>query len=85
MKIIIKNIINLKIGGCKFQLNLLSTIGYYGNEVLNIANLLLSNKLIDFVGSDIHNNRHINAFGEMIKIKEVDILLEAIESNQLFK
>ena len=81
----IKKFYKLKKWGCKFQLNLLSTTGYYGNEILNIANLLLSNKLIDFVGSDVHNHRHINEFGKMIKIKEVDILAEAIESNQLFK
>ena len=81
----IKKFYKLKKWGCMFQLNLLSTIGYYGKEVLNIANLLLSKKLIDFVGSDIHNHRHINAFGKKIKIKEVDVLAEAIESNQLFK
>ena len=53
----------LKKFGCKFQINFLSCLGYYGKDVLNITDRLLEHGLVDFVGSDIHSINHI----EMIK------------------
>ena len=49
----------LKKVGCLFQLNLLSTVGYYGKEVAETANYLLKENLYDFTGSDIHHKNHI--------------------------
>ena len=74
----------LKKIGCKFQLNLLSCTGYYGNDVIKISNKLLSDELIDYVGSDIHNLNHVNKFLEKIKIDEIDKLNIAFEANQIF-
>ena len=73
----------LKKRGCKFQLNLFSTIGYYGKDITKITNKLLKDNLIDFVGSDIHNSRHLRNFEKEIRIGEKEIikLSEAIESN----
>ncbi len=48
-----KNYEKLKHQGCLFQLNLLSTIGYYGTEVTKTAEKLLQIGMIDFVGSDV--------------------------------
>jgi tyrosine-protein phosphatase YwqE len=73
----------LKDLGCLFQLNLLSTIGYYGKPVADVADYLLSNNLIDFVGSDIHHKRHVDGFQERIKIKSKNQLIEAISKNGL--
>ena len=73
----------LKDLGCLFQLNLLSTIGYYGKPVADAADYLLSNNLIDFVGSDIHHKRHVDGFQEKIKIKSKNQLIEAIAKNAL--
>jgi len=75
----------LKKAGCKFQINLLSTTGYYGNEVLEFSNKLLENKMIDFVGSDIHSQKHINKMKEKVKIKKIENLEKAINSNKLIK
>jgi len=71
----------LKDLGCMFQLNLLSTIGYYGNTVTKAAEFLLSNNLIDFVGSDIHHTRHVEGFYQSIKIKSKKELIIAMENN----
>ena len=74
----------LKNAGCYFQLNLTSTVGHYGNDVINVAEKLLKNKLIDFVGSDVHNLRHISYFTNNIKIKNIKLLREAMERNNIF-
>lgn len=70
--------------GCKLQLNLLSVTGYYGKEVMRKCDLLLGKKLIDFVGSDIHSQQHINNMNEVVKIRNINFLKKAIESNYLF-
>lgn len=45
--------------GMLFQLNLLSLSGYYGKEVHKKALILLNDNLIDFVGTDTHNENHL--------------------------
>jgi tyrosine-protein phosphatase YwqE len=71
----------LKELGCLFQLNLLSTMGYYGKSVTTVADYLLANNLIDFVGSDIHHDRHVAAFNQRIRIKSQKELIEAMNKN----
>ncbi|MFC4817371.1 MULTISPECIES: tyrosine-protein phosphatase [unclassified Flavobacterium] len=75
----------LKNAGCHFQLNLLSTVGYYGNEVMQVADFLLKTNLIDFVGSDVHHKKHIESFDKKIELKEIDNLKSVIHNNQFFK
>jgi protein-tyrosine phosphatase len=74
----------LKKSGCLFQLNLLSTVGYYGADAAKIADTLLQKKMFDFVGSDVHHKNHILAFSNKLIIKEIVSLKEAISGNQLF-
>jgi len=75
----------LKKAGCLFQMNLLSSVGYYGKEIAEIANKLLANNLINFVGSDIHHEHHVKAFSNKVVIKEVQKLENAIANNRFFK
>lgn len=74
----------LKKAGCLFQLNLLAVVGYYGAGITKIAEKLLQKGMYDFVGSDVHHLKHIEAFNEKVKIKEVSILKEVIAKNQFF-
>lgn len=74
----------LKKSGCLFQLNLLSTVGYYGSEVMKTADFLLSKDMIDYVGSDVHHKQHINAFSNKILIKNQKALTDTIVNNQFF-
>jgi protein-tyrosine phosphatase len=55
----------LKDAGCLFQMNLLSLTGYYNETAKNIAQRLLSDYLIDFLGTDMHHLRHLNAIRNM--------------------
>lgn len=76
---------NLKKSGCLFQLNLLSVVGYYGKHVAEISDKLLKKGLIDFVGSDVHHQKHIDAFNHKVLLKEMAPLKEAIHNNQLLR
>ncbi|NER11513.1 Tyrosine-protein phosphatase YwqE [Muriicola jejuensis] len=45
----------------RFQMNLLSLSDYYGMDIKREAHRLLSAGIYDFVGSDVHNLRHLEA------------------------
>ncbi len=49
---------DLKERGCEFQLNLLSLTGYYGKPIKDNGYRLLKAGLIDFLGTDLHHERH---------------------------
>ena len=70
----------LKKIGCEFQLNLFSTTGLYGRRVLDMANKLINKKVINFVGSDIHNLSTMIQFDNNIKISEIQLLEKIIEN-----
>jgi tyrosine-protein phosphatase YwqE len=75
----------LKNAGCKFQLNMLSSVGYYGPAVAKCAQDLLKNNLMDFIGSDVHHERHLAAFEQKIVVKEIETIKKIIENNHFFK
>lgn len=75
----------LKKVGCLFQMNLLSSVGYYGPDVAGTADYLLKNKMIDFVGSDVHHDKHLSFFEKKIVLKNLDPLKEALQNNIFFK
>ena len=79
-----KEYFKLKSLGCYFQLNLLSTVNYYGKNTTKVADKLLKNNLIDFVGSDIHSQKQISGFDRKLSIKEIGKLNESIEKNNIF-
>lgn len=74
----------LKKSGCLFQMNLLSAVSYYGKSVALCADKLLANNFIDFVGSDVHHQKHIDSFSKKIEIKHLKELEKAIKNNLLF-
>jgi tyrosine-protein phosphatase YwqE len=51
----------LREAGYFLQVNLLSLAGYYGKLPQEIANQLVKNKMVDFLGTDLHHVRHLNA------------------------
>jgi protein-tyrosine phosphatase len=75
----------LKKMGLKFQMNLLSAVGYYGPDVAKASDKLLKSGFIDFVGSDIHHKQHIDSFARKVVLKETKAFEIAIENNQFFK
>jgi len=75
----------LKKAGCLFQLNLLSAVGYYGENVFKTAKKLLEQGMIDFVGTDAHHSNHIQAFNSKVIIKDLVPLKDAFYGNTIFK
>ncbi len=51
---------SLKDRGVFFQINLPSLSGYYSSQVQKIAEQLIDNNMIEFVGTDLHNNIYLN-------------------------
>ncbi|HEX8577592.1 MAG TPA: CpsB/CapC family capsule biosynthesis tyrosine phosphatase [Flavobacterium sp.] len=75
----------LKKAGCLLQMNLLSSVGYYGKNVAKISQLLLEKGMIDFTGSDVHHENHTKSFNKKIEIADSKSLKEAIRRNDFFK
>ena len=48
--------------GFSLQVNLLSLTGYYGKEAAKAAIYMLKNDLVSYLGTDIHHERHLEAF-----------------------
>ena len=59
----------LKQLGCLLQLNLLSLSDHYGKNIQKMAMYLLEENLIDFVGSDVHNENQINRLSNLVLTK----------------
>lgn len=49
--------------GCFFQLNILSLVGHYGSNIQAAAFALLDQGMIDFIGTDTHQLRHLEKLG----------------------
>lgn len=73
----------LKKAGCLFQLNLLSVTGYYGKDISEVAEYLLKNDMYDFVGSDIHHEKHIKGFYSKVIVKNYNQIQKIAENNNL--
>jgi tyrosine-protein phosphatase YwqE len=61
----LQNYEGLKAMGCMLQLNALSLGGYYGKTAQNIAIHLLSERLVSYIGTDTHAQRHVQALQQM--------------------
>ncbi|MCF6168243.1 CpsB/CapC family capsule biosynthesis tyrosine phosphatase [Lutibacter sp.] len=75
----------LKEAGCLFQLNLLSLSNYYGKDTHKIALQLLKDNLIDFVGTDTHNKRHLSYLESIDNPKILKLIAPIIKNNAEFK
>jgi len=50
----------LRNAGCLFQVNILSLDGYYGRSVAQIAERLFKSGFIEFLGTDLHHQKHLD-------------------------
>ncbi len=50
--------------GFLLQVNLLSLTGYYGKEACKVAQYLLKNELVSYVGTDMHHERHCRGLSD---------------------
>ena len=68
----------------KFQLNLLSLVGVYGEMAEIKAHYLLKENYYDYIGSDMHNLSNFEYYlPELrLKMKEIDKLEQLLENNK---
>lgn len=56
--------------GTLFQINLLSLAGHYGRDVRKIADYLIEEGMVDFIGTDLHNERHVHSIEAYLHSKD---------------
>ncbi len=61
--------------GVALQLNVLSLIGYYGEAVKKTAFRLLDDKLIDFLGTDMHHVRHLETVTNQLQNLDIQRII----------
>mgnify|MGYP003638203842 CR=1 FL=1 len=71
--------IEMKDKGVHLQLNILSLIGHYSPETQKIAERLIDENLISFLGTDCHNLGHLNLIEQARTKKYLHQLLESGE------
>ncbi len=77
----IAEFIKLKKIGCLFQLNILSILGYYGDDIAKFSDKMLNKDLFDFVGTDIHNINHTRLMNKKVVINNLAKFKKLIKNN----
>ncbi len=67
----------LKEMGVELQVNALSLTSHYGKHIQQIAEKLIKNELIDYVGTDIHHLRHLEVLKRVPESKYFQQLIES--------
>lgn len=77
----------IKNAGCMLQLNLLSISKYYGEHVKTAALTLIRSGMYDFVGTDMHHTRHLEALKSVVRKYNIQELLKdcTIRNASLFQ
>ncbi len=63
---LIQNIIDSSV---LLQINMGSLVGYYSSGAKKLAEYLINHKNVHFLGSDIHNERHLEAYKKALSSK----------------
>jgi protein-tyrosine phosphatase len=77
----------LKDLGFYFQLNLLSLTPYYGKNIQKIANHLLKKGMYDFICTDLHHERHLQALQDFFSAEDLQDLYKSpgIKNHQILQ
>ena len=46
------------------QVNILSLTGYYSSQVQSVVEKLIKKNMVSFLGTDCHNEHHVNLYNE---------------------
>lgn len=66
---------DLKSRDVMFQLNTISLAKFFGPQTKKTAEMLIDNKMIDFIGSDLHNMLYINSLQKSLSEKHLEKLI----------
>ena len=58
--------------GLAFQINVLSLAGAYGKPEQKVAEQLIADGLVDYLGTDLHRARHVEAIDEYLRTKTAE-------------
>ncbi len=58
--------------GLAFQTNVLSLAGAYGKPEQKVAEQLIADGLVDYLGTDLHRARHVEAIDEYLRTKTAE-------------
>jgi len=61
--------------GFLLQVNMLSLAGHYGKDALKVAQYLLKNDLVSYIGTDMHHDRHLRGLSDSRNLKTFNQLL----------
>ena len=56
--------------GILFQMNMISLTGYYGKEVKRTCEKLIAKNMVEFLGTDMHHQNHLNALKSFASTKD---------------
>lgn len=73
---------HIRRSGVRFQINLLSLAGYYGRTIKQMGEHLLENRMVEFIGTDLHHHRHVECIRRYLASDDYR-LLKAQSSNIL--
>jgi len=66
----------LKDMGLFFQINMISTKGFYGKRVKKQVEIIIDNSMVDFIGSDIHNLKYFDSFSNSLYNKTYNKIIK---------
>ena len=66
--------------GARFQINILSFTGYFGEEARDSALWFVKHGMVDYLGSDMHNPKHAHIIMDYINSKEWKKLSRDLEA-----
>lgn len=69
--------------GTLFQVNVLSLAELYGREEKRVAEYLIENDMVDFLGTDLHNHRHADVLDSYLTSKDYRRHRKALEGRLL--
>jgi protein-tyrosine phosphatase len=72
----LKHLKELKDKGALFQLNLFSLVGGYGPVAKQIGEKLIKEKMIDFVGTDLHNPSQLEFLDKLLESEALSDLIQ---------
>ena len=68
---------NLKAKGIFFQINYISLLGAYGHQTKKTAEKMITENMVEFIGTDLHNPQQLHTFNKLCGNKYLRRLVES--------
>ncbi|MFC2132449.1 tyrosine-protein phosphatase [Bacteroidota bacterium] len=68
---------NLKAKGIYFQINYGSLLGVHGRQIKKTAEKMITENIVEFIGTDLHNLQQMDSFRKLCNNKYLKLLIES--------